>query len=122
MIKLWFLYVNCQKENIEKKKKKFNNVSFFNNSPQKKAVCIKVFKMSPKKPNSAKRSVAKVRLLSSNKIIYTYIPGIKHNLQEYSVILLRGARIKDLPGIKTKAIRGCFDFSGEVFRVKSRSK
>jgi ribosomal protein S12 len=105
-----------------KKKKKKSNVPFFNGCPQKKAVCVRVFKMSPKKPNSAKRSVAKLRLLSSNKTIYSYIPGLGHNLQEYSVVLVRGSRVKDLPGIKTKVIRGCYDFQGELSRLRSRSK
>jgi small subunit ribosomal protein S12 len=90
-------------------------------SPQKKGDCIRVFKMSPKKPNSAKRSVARV-LLSNKKKTTVYIPGINHNLQKHSTILVRGGRAQDLPGVNFRAIRGKFDLDRVYGRAKSRSK
>ena len=113
------------KQLIRKKAKKSvitKIIPLFEGSPQKKGVCIKIIKISPKKPNSAKRSVAKVRLLSNGKVVYAFLPGQGHSLQEYSIVLLRGARIKDLPGVKIKAVRGCFDFKTETIRIRSRSK
>ena len=89
--------------------------------PQKKGICLKVFTRTPKKPNSALRKVARVRL--SNKLKVTaYIPGEGHNLQEYSTILMRGGRVKDLPGVKYRLVRGCFDFLGLKNRSTARSK
>lgn len=88
--------------------------------PQKKGVCIKIFIRSPKKPNSACRKVAKVKL-STGKKVDAYIPGEGHNLQQYSVILLRGGRTPDLPGIKYRLIRGKYDFKGVKNRKTSRS-
>ena len=88
--------------------------------PQKKAVCIKIFIRSPKKPNSACRKVAKVKL-STGKKVDAYIPGEGHNLQQYSVILIRGGRTPDLPGIKYRLIRGKYDFKGVKNRKTSRS-
>lgn len=89
-------------------------------SPQKKGVCIKVFITSPKKPNSANRKVARVRL--SNKLFVTCsIPGEGHGLQKFSTILVRGARVRDLPGVKYKAVRGIFDLSGVKNRKRARS-
>lgn len=90
-------------------------------SPQKKGDCIRVFKMSPKKPNSAKRSVARV-LLSNKKKTTVYIPGIDHNLQKHSTILVRGGRAQDLPGVNFRAVRGKFDLDRVYGRSKSRSK
>jgi small subunit ribosomal protein S12 len=90
-------------------------------SPQKRGVCIKVFTTTPKKPNSALRKVAKVRL-SNGKEITAYIPGIGHNLQEHSVVLVRGGRVKDLPGVRYKIIRGALDAGGVEGRKTSRSK
>lgn len=90
-------------------------------NPQKKGVCIKVFIRTPKKPNSAQRKVVKVKL-STGKKIEAYIPGEGHNLQEYSVVLLRGGRVKDLPGVKYHLIRGKFDFQGVKNRKTARSK
>jgi small subunit ribosomal protein S12 len=90
-------------------------------SPQKKGDCIRVFKMSPKKPNSAKRSVARV-LLSNKKKTTVYIPGVGHNLQKHSTILVRGGRAQDLPGVNFRAIRGKFDLDRVYGRGKSRSK
>ena len=89
--------------------------------PQKRGVCIRVMTVTPKKPNSALRKVARVRL--SNGIEVTaYIPGIGHNLQEHSVILLRGGRVKDLPGVRYHIIRGAKDTLGVEDRKRSRSK
>lgn len=90
-------------------------------SPQRKAVCTKVYIQTPKKPNSAKRKVAKLRLSNGTRTI-AYIPGEGHNLQEHSVVLVRGGRTKDLPGIKYKIIRGVLDFEGLKNRKQARSK
>jgi small subunit ribosomal protein S12 len=90
-------------------------------SPQKKGDCLRVFKMSPKKPNSAKRSVARV-LLSNKKKTTVYIPGIGHNIQKHSTVLVRGGRAQDLPGVNFRAIRGKFDLERVFGRKKSRSK
>ncbi|ABV33140.1 MULTISPECIES: 30S ribosomal protein S12 [Pseudothermotoga] len=90
-------------------------------NPQKRGVCVRVTTMTPKKPNSALRKIARVRL--SNGIEVTaYIPGIGHNLQEHSVVLVRGGRVKDLPGIRYKIIRGTLDTAGVENRKQSRSK
>ena len=91
------------------------------NSPQKRGVCTYVKIMTPKKPNSALRKIARVRL--SNGIeVTSYIPGIGHNLQEHSVVLIRGGRVKDLPGVRYHIIRGTLDTSGVANRNQSRSK
>jgi len=90
--------------------------------PQKKGVCIKLVTRTPKKPNSAIRKLALLRL-SNKKRIYGYIPGEKkHSLQEHSVVLIRGGRVKDLPGIKYKLVRGVYDFEGVKGRKNGRSK
>jgi small subunit ribosomal protein S12 len=89
--------------------------------PQKRGVCIRVYTTTPKKPNSALRKVAKVRLSNGREVI-AYIPGIGHNLQEHSVVLVRGGRVKDLPGVKYHIIRGALDAAGVEKRRKSRSK
>jgi small subunit ribosomal protein S12 len=89
--------------------------------PQKKGVCLKVFLRTPKKPNSALRKLARLRL-SNNKRITAYIPGEGHNLQEYSTVIVRGGRVKDLPGIKYQLVRGKLDFPGLKSRKTSRSK
>jgi small subunit ribosomal protein S12 len=89
--------------------------------PQKKAVCMKVRIMKPKKPNSAQRKVARIRL-STGKAITAAIPGEGHNLQQYSVVLVRGGRVRDLPGIKYKIIRGVYDALGVLRRGQRRSK
>ena len=109
----------CNKKRIKKKKKKSTPALF--NSPQKKGVCIKIFLRTPKKPNSALRKLARIRL-SNNKRVNVYIPGEGHNLQEYSTVLMRGGRVKDLPGIKYHLIRGKFDLTGLKNRKTSRSK
>jgi small subunit ribosomal protein S12 len=90
-------------------------------SPQKRGVCIRVYTSTPKKPNSALRKVARVRLTNGMEIT-TYIPGIGHNLQEHSVVLIRGGRVKDLPGVRYHVIRGTLDSVGVQDRRKSRSK
>jgi small subunit ribosomal protein S12 len=90
-------------------------------SPQKRGVCIRVYTTTPKKPNSALRKVARVRLTNGIEVT-TYIPGIGHNLQEHSVILIRGGRVKDLPGVRYHIIRGTLDSVGVQDRKQSRSK
>lgn len=90
-------------------------------NPQKKGVCLKVFIQTPKKPNSALRKVARLRL-SNNRKVTAYIPGEGHNLQQYSTVLMRGGRVKDLPGIKYHCVRGKYDFVGMKNRRVSRSK
>ena len=91
-------------------------------APQKKGVCRKLVTRTPKKPNSAIRKLALLRL-SNRRRIYAYLPGEgKHSLQEHSVVLVRGGRVKDLPGIKYKRIRGVYDFEGLKGRTKGRSK
>lgn len=89
--------------------------------PQKRGVCVKVYTTTPKKPNSALRKVAKVRLTNSMEII-AYIPGEGHNLQEHSIVLIRGGRVKDLPGVRYHIVRGALDTSGVDGRNQSRSK
>ncbi len=90
-------------------------------SPQKRGVCVKVSTTSPKKPNSALRKIAKVRL-SNGLEATTYIPGIGHNLQEHSVVLIRGGRVRDLPGVRYHIIRGTLDAQGVTNRKQGRSK
>lgn len=90
-------------------------------SPQKKGVCVSVRTLTPKKPNSALRKVARVRL-SNGKTVTAYIPGEGHNLQEHSIVLIRGGRVKDLPGVKYHVVRGTLDTAGVEDREKSRSK
>lgn len=89
--------------------------------PQKRGVCVRVYTVTPKKPNSALRKVARVRLTNGIEIT-AYIPGIGHNLQEHSVVLVRGGRVRDLPGVRYKIIRGALDAAGVQNRRKSRSK
>lgn len=90
-------------------------------SPQKRGVCVRVYTTTPKKPNSALRKVARVRLTNGIEVT-SYIPGVGHNLQEHSVILIRGGRVKDLPGVRYHIIRGTLDALGVQDRKKSRSK
>ena len=89
--------------------------------PQKRGVCTRVYTQTPKKPNSALRKVARVRLTNGVEVT-TYIPGIGHNLQEHSIVLIRGGRVKDLPGFRYKVIRGGLDTSGVSDRRQGRSK
>ena len=90
-------------------------------SPQRRGVCTRVYTATPKKPNSALRKVARVRLTSGIEVT-AYIPGIGHNLQEHSVVLIRGGRVKDLPGVRYHIIRGTLDTAGTKNRKKARSK
>ncbi len=108
------------KQGREKKKKK-SKAPALQGNPQKRGVCVRVYTVTPKKPNSALRKVARVRL--SNGIEVTaYIPGEGHNLQEHSIVLVRGGRVKDLPGVRYKVIRGALDAAGVANRRQSRSK
>lgn len=90
-------------------------------SPQKRGVCTRVYTTTPKKPNSALRKVARVRLTNGIEVT-AYIPGIGHNLQEHSVVLVRGGRVKDLPGVRYHIIRGALDAAGVQNRMQGRSK
>jgi len=90
-------------------------------SPQRRGVCIRVYTQTPKKPNSALRKVARVRLTNGMEVT-TYIPGVGHNLQEHSIVLIRGGRVKDLPGVRYHVIRGTLDSAGVTDRRQSRSK
>lgn len=105
-------------------RKKFSRKSksvALSRSPQRRGVCIKVYTTTPKKPNSALRKVAKVRLSNGNEVI-AYIPGEGHNLQEHSIVLVRGGRVKDLPGVRYHIVRGSLDTSGVEGRKQQRSK
>ena len=113
--------INQLCNNIRKLKRSINRVPALQGSPQKKGVCLKVFIRTPKKPNSAQRKVARLRI-STKKKISAYIPGEGHTLQEYSTVLMRGGRVKDLPGIKYHLIRGKYDFLGLKNRRQARSK
>ena len=90
--------------------------------PQKRGVCVRVYTTTPKKPNSAMRKVARVRLTKTGKEVNAYIPGEGHNLQEHSIVLIRGGRVKDLPGVRYHIIRGALDTSGVAGRNQRRSK
>jgi small subunit ribosomal protein S12 len=90
-------------------------------APQKRGVCLQVRTMTPKKPNSALRKIARVRL-SNQMEVTAYIPGIGHNLQEHSIVLVRGGRVKDLPGVRYKIVRGALDASGVADRRQARSR
>jgi small subunit ribosomal protein S12 len=89
--------------------------------PQKRGVCLRVYTTTPKKPNSALRKVARVRLTNGMEVT-TYIPGVGHNLQEHSIVLVRGGRVKDLPGVRYHLVRGALDAVGVAGRKQSRSK
>ncbi len=101
--------------------KKKTKAPALQSSPQKRGVCIRVYTTSPKKPNSALRKVARVRLQNGIEVT-SYIPGEGHNLQEHSLVLVRGGRVKDLPGVRYHIIRGSLDASGVEGRTQSRSK
>lgn len=104
-----------------KKKRKLRKTPALEKCPQKRGICSKLVLRTPKKPNSALRKIAKLKL-TNNRTVYGYIPGEGHDLQEYSSILIRGGRVKDLPGIKYHLIPGKLDFSGLKKRKTSRSK
>ena len=109
------------KKNVRKKKIKNIKTPALKCNPQLKGVCIKVFIRTPKKPNSALRKVAKLKLSNGIKV-ESYIPGEGHNLQEYSVVLMRGGRVPDLPGVKYHTVRGKYDFQGVKNRKNARSR
>lgn len=111
-----------KKKSSRLKKYRSKKVPALQGNPQKKGTCVKLVIRNPKKPNSASRKLALVRLRNWKKRVYAYIPGIGHNLQEHSIVLIRGGRVKDLPGIKYKLVRGVYDFSGIVGRRNGRSK
>ncbi len=98
-----------------------NKVPALQGSPQKRGVCTRVYTQTPKKPNSALRKVARVRLTNGIEVT-SYIPGVGHNLQEHSVVLIRGGRVKDLPGVRYHIIRGTLDSIGVQDRKQGRSK
>jgi len=104
-----------------RKKKRGGCVTALERAPQRKGICIKVFTKTPKKPNSAIRKVVRLRL-STKKRVTAYVPGEGHNLQEYSAVLMRGGRVKDLPGVKYHLVRGKYDFLGLKDRRQARSK
>ncbi|MBW1790695.1 MAG: 30S ribosomal protein S12 [Deltaproteobacteria bacterium] len=104
-----------------KKSVKRTNTPALQACPQKRGVCVRVYTTTPKKPNSALRKVARVRLTNGIEVT-SYIPGIGHNLQEHSVVLLRGGRVKDLPGVRYHVIRGTLDTLGVSERRQGRSK
>nr|YP_009441365.1 ribosomal protein S12 [Lympha mucosa]ATN23374.1 ribosomal protein S12 [Lympha mucosa] len=110
---------------ILKKSRKYKKVkrksSSLQKSPQKKGICIRVYATNPKKPNSAERKVAKVRLTTGKSVI-GYIGGEGHNLQEHSIVLVRGGRVKDLPGVRYHFVRGVYDLHPVIKRKKARSK
>jgi len=112
----------CKKKRVQKKKKKKKKTPALESSPQRKGICTKLVLRTPRKPNSALRKLARLKL-SNKKMVYAYIPGEgEHNLQEYSNVLIRGGRVKDLPGIKYHLVRGKLDFAGLTKRKTSRSK
>ncbi len=108
------------REGREKQRRK-NTAPALQGCPQKRGVCIRVYTTTPKKPNSALRKVARVRLTNGIEVT-SYIPGVGHNLQEHSVVLIRGGRVKDLPGVRYHIIRGTLDSIGVQERRQSRSK
>ncbi|MBI4993613.1 30S ribosomal protein S12 [Candidatus Wolfebacteria bacterium] len=122
--------IKKKRKSVEKKSKSaalgfyFNNIlnrPVYSESPFKRGVCLKVFTTTPKKPNSALRKVARVRL-SNGMEVTAYIPGVGHNLQEHSVVMIRGGRVKDLPGVRYHIVRGVLDATGVDGRKQERSK
>lgn len=105
------------RKKIEKKSK----TAALRGNPQKRGVCVRVYTTTPKKPNSALRKIARVRLTNGFEVT-AYVPGVGHNLQEHSVVLIRGGRVKDLPGVRYKIIRGALDTAGVQDRKQGRSK
>jgi small subunit ribosomal protein S12 len=109
-------------KNPRKKKIKKAKIRELQNAPQRKGYCLKVYVTTPKKPNSAQRKVTKVTLSRDRSLVIAHIPGEDHNLKEYSQVLLQGAHVRDLPGVKFRVIRGVYDASGVSKRTTSRSK
>ena len=106
---------------LQKVHNALKNRSIEASSPQKRGVCVKVTTTTPKKPNSALRKIARVRLTNQMEVT-AYIPGIGHNLQEHSVVMIRGGRVKDLPGVRYHIVRGSLDASGVANRKQGRSR
>jgi small subunit ribosomal protein S12 len=104
-----------------KRQKKRTNAPALDSCPQKRGVCVRVYTSTPKKPNSALRKIARVRLTNGMEVT-SYIPGEGHNLQEHSLVLIRGGRVKDLPGVRYHIIRGTLDTVGVAGRKRGRSK
>ncbi len=104
-----------------KQKRRFSKSPVLQGCPQKQGVCLQVRTMTPKKPNSALRKITRVRL-SNGKEVTVYIPGEGHNLQEHSIVLIRGGRIRDLPGVRYQVVRGCRDTLGVNGRKQARSR
>lgn len=113
--------INQLLNNARGKKRKKNKTPALRGRPQLRGVCLKIITRSPKKPNSAVRKVAKVKL-STKKVVESYIPGEGHTLRQYSIVLIRGGRVPDLPGVRYKCVRGKFDFLGILKRKTARSK
>lgn len=113
--------INQLVRNSRKKKQRKSKSTALEKSPARRGVCLYTRTMTPKKPNSALRKIAKVRLTTGKEVL-AYIPGVGHNLQEHSLVLVRGGRVKDLPGVKYHIIRGTLDTSGVADRKKSRSR
>ncbi|MCU0557061.1 MAG: 30S ribosomal protein S12 [Desulfobacterales bacterium] len=113
--------INQLVRNGRKRVKKKTNTPALKQAPQKRGVCTRVYTSTPKKPNSALRKVARVRLTTGVEVT-AYIPGIGHNLQEHSVVLVRGGRVKDLPGVRYHIVRGTLDALGVDDRKQGRSK
>ena len=104
-----------------KSRRKFSKAPVLDRCPQKRGVCLQVKTMTPKKPNSALRKITRVRL-SNGKEVTVYIPGEGHTLQEHSIVLIRGGRVRDLPGVRYQVVRGCLDTMGVDGRRRSRSR
>ncbi len=113
--------INQLVKNGRKKIKKKNKTPALQENPLRRGVCIRVYTSTPKKPNSALRKVARVRLTNGAEVT-AYVPGIGHNLQEHSIVLVRGGRVKDLPGVRYKIIRGVLDTAGVEDRKTARSR
>ena len=114
--------INQLKKNKNQTKRNRTKTPALLSCPQRKAICLRVFSRTPKKPNSALRKVIKARCLASKMTVIASIPGEGHNLQEHSVVLIRGGRVKDLPGVKYRVIRGVLDMQPVVKRKCGRSK
>lgn len=110
-----------RKHKNRRKKERVSKAPALERNPQRRGLCLKVYVLTPKKPNSALRKVAKVKL-SNKRVVVAYIPGEGHNLQQYSSVLVRGGRVKDLPGVKYHLVRNKLDLLGIKGRMNSRSK
>lgn len=116
-------YRQASKKGSRKSKRPYTNTPNLEKCPQKRGQCVRVGTTKPKKPNSSQRKLAKIRL-SNKKYVLAAIPGQLHNLQQYSTVLIRGGRVRDLPGVHYKVIRGVYDFQGKesILRMQGRSK